>query len=134
MTLQTGKRKQRNKKGFLLLEVLISVAILSFSLVLIINSFSKSLRALELSENYFKANLLLSKKVFEIENNPKEFLEEGQSDGIFEDFGGKFSWWLEVEKIEEEKLSEVKLKVFWFQNKKEEALSIFTYFPYGLDY
>ncbi len=128
MILQTGKRKRRNKKGFLLLEVLISVAILSFGLVLIINSFSKSLRVSELSENYFKANLLLSKKLFEIENNPEGFLEERQSNGNFEDLGGRFSWQLEVEKIEEEKLSEVKLKVFWLQNKKEEALTIATYY------
>ncbi len=128
MTLQTGKRKRRNKKGFLLLEVLVSVALLSFGLVLIMNTFTRSLRSFELSDNYFRANLLLSKKLFEIENYPEEFLEEGQSDGSFEDFGGKFSWWLEVKKIEEEKLNEVKLKVLWLQNRKEEALTIATYY------
>jgi len=60
--LQTGKR---NNKGILLLEVLVSATILSVCFVFIISSFTRSIRAIGLSGDYFRAGLILEQGLYE---------------------------------------------------------------------
>jgi len=116
---------KRTNKGFLLLEVMISVAILSVSLVLILNSFMRSVRAMEFSEDYFRAGLLLEKKLYAVCNVE---IVEGSSGSTFSDFNNKFSWDLGVERLEEDSiLHKVDLKVSWNQGTSEHDISILTY-------
>ena len=116
MILLTGK----NKKGILLLEVLVSVTILSVCLVLIISSFTRSIRAIDLSEDYFRAGLLLEEKIFEVSYSD---IEEGFSEGKYSDF----SWAMDIAKAEEDFFHEVSLKFSWDQGSKEHDFAIFTY-------
>ena len=122
MMLLTGKRKN---KGFLLLEVMVSVTILSIALVLILNSFMRSVRAVDLSKDYFRAGLLLEEKMFEIYSDTD--IEEGISEDIFTGFDNRFSWALNVTKLEEEPLKEVDLKVLWDERNKKQSLPVLTY-------
>jgi prepilin-type N-terminal cleavage/methylation domain-containing protein len=118
----SGIGKIKNK-GFTLLEVMVSVTILSVCLVLILNSFIRSIRAEEHSRNYFRAGLLLEQKAYELANSG---IEEGFSEGSFEDFNNYFSWYADAQKIEE-RLSEVNIEVFWDEREVKHSLSLATY-------
>jgi len=103
---------------------MISVAILSVCLVLIAGSFVISLRAIELSKDYFRAGLFLEEKALELSSSD---IKEGFSKGLFSDFDKRFSWTLGIVKIEEESPHEVSLQVSWNQGVKKHGLSILTY-------
>ncbi len=122
MMLLIGKRKIN--KGFLLVEVMVSISILSIGLLLVLNSFMRSIKAIELSRDYFKAGLLLENKIYELSNKDTE---EGVLEGSFDDFNKRFSWNLDVRKIEESPLNEINLKVSWGGKDKEKDISISTY-------
>ncbi len=113
--------KKRSNKGFLFIELLISVLIMSIGLVAVLNSLIQSLRAIEYSSNYFQACLLLEDKAFEIYNSDKK---EGFSRGVF---NSKFSWELNVVTLEEIALNEVSLKVLWNDRNKEYDIFMATY-------
>lgn len=124
MILPIGKRKN---KGFLLLEVMVSITILCIGLVLILGSFMRSIRAIELSEDYFKAGLLLEEKIYEVHNSN---IEEGLSEGVFTNFRNRFSWNLTVEALigdDFEGLNEVALEVSWDQGGKKQSILAPTY-------
>jgi len=120
--LLTGKRQKC--EGFLLLEIMISVLILSIGVLLVLNSFVGLIRATELSKSYFKAGLLLEEKLLELYNSD---IEEGMSRREFSDFDNRFSWDLDVVKSEDGFCKEVSLKVLWCEKDKEKDLSVLTY-------
>jgi len=114
--------RQKNR-GFLLLEVMIGVAILSIGTLLILNSFMRPLRAIEFSRDYFKAGLLLEEKMLELYNSD---IKDGASRGVFSNFDDKFSWSLSVIKLEEDACNEVNLRILWQGKDKEEYLPAST--------
>lgn len=123
MMLLAGKRQK--DKGFLLLEIMVSISILSIGVVLVLSSFMEPIKVMELSRNYFKAGILLEKKLLELYNNG---IEEGVSMGEFSDFDNKFSWCLDVVRLEDDSsCREIKLKVLWRERGREKDLSISTY-------
>jgi len=116
MILLTGKKGKN--KGFLLLEMMVSVSILSFGIILILNSFIRPIRAMELSKDYFRAGLLLEQKMFELYNTD---VQEGISEGVFSDFNRKFSWDMEMGE------REIDLRVLWKERGEERELAVSTY-------
>ncbi len=120
--LLTGNR--RKCEGFLLLEIMISVLILSIGVLLVLDSFVDPIRATELSRNYFKAGLLLEEKLLELYNSD---IEEGILRGEFSDFDNRFSWDMDVIKLEDGFCKEISLKVLWREKDKEKDLSVLTY-------
>ena len=119
--LSTGN-KQKNG-GFLLLEIMISISVLSIGILLILNSFVSLIRSIELSKDYFKAGLMLEEKVTEVYNSD---IEEGLSGGEFSGFDNRFSWDMNVIESEDGSCKEVSLKVFWRERDKEKDLSVST--------
>lgn len=124
MMLLAGKRQK--DKGFLLFEIMISISILSLGITLILSSFISPIRAIEFSKNYFKAGILLEKKLLEFYNSG---IEEGVSMGEFSDFDNKFSWHMDAVRLEKNDFSckEVKLKVLWRERGREKDLSVSIY-------
>lgn len=120
--LLTGKRQKSS--GFLLLEIMISVSILSIGALLVLNSFVRPIRAVELSKDYFKAGLLMEGKLLELYNSS---IEEGLSRGEFSDFDNRFSWDMDAVRSEDGFCSEVNIRVLWRKKDKEEDLSVSTY-------
>ena len=114
--LLTGKN-QKNK-GFLFLELMISISILSIGVLFILNSFITPMRAMEFSKDYFKAGLLIEQKMFEFYNSD---FAQGVSKGVFSDFGNKFSWEIVVNE------KEMDLKILWKEKNKDADLTIATY-------
>ena len=121
--LLTGKKIKNS--GFLLLEVMISVSILSFGLLLILNSFMRPIMAVELSKDYFRAGLLLEEKMFEACNSD---IVEGLSKGTFSGFNNMFSWEMDVTGQEEGAFKEIGLRVLWKERAKEQQdMTVSTY-------
>ncbi|MCX5657340.1 MAG: hypothetical protein NTZ48_03835 [Candidatus Omnitrophica bacterium] len=54
-------------RGYILIETLVSVAVLSIGLMMVINAFSSSINALRTSRNYTHASILAEEKISEIE-------------------------------------------------------------------
>lgn len=121
MISPAGKKKN---KGFLLLEIMVSVGILSIGLVLILSSFMRLIRAIDVSEDYFRAGLLLENKIFEMQYSDTE---EGSKDGRFSDFESRFLWHSNVVRLEGDFLDEMNLEVSWNQGNKQKNMSIATY-------
>jgi len=116
----------KNKRGFLLYDVLLALAILSIGLVTVLRSFSTSLQAVRTSRDYFKATLLLEDKLWEMER--ENSLPPGISRSSFP--SSKFSWKVETSAIEEEEdmsLSAVKVTISWKEGKGEKDIELTTW-------
>jgi len=121
MTLLTGSKI----KGFLLLELMISIAVFSIAFVLILTSFVSSIRAMDFSKDCFRAGLLLECKIYEVYYVDRK---EDLSKGTFADFNKEFSWSLDIVSMEEDLLDEVLLKVFWNKRNIERDLTVVSLF------
>ena len=107
----------RYSKGFLLFEVMITVAVLSLGLVIIIHSFISCLNGTKAIVNYVDAGFYLERKMWDIEN--------GLEDVSGKD--GKYEWKLDRNVIEDTDLNEAVLSVSWDQNNIEKKLTLTTY-------
>jgi len=116
--------ERRKNRGFLLLEVMIGVAILSIGILLILNSFMRPLKAIEFSRDYFKAGLFLEEKMLELYNSD---IKDGILSGVFSGFGDRFSWDLNVIKSEKDACSEINLRILWQGKDKEGCLPVSAY-------
>lgn len=103
---------------------MVSAAILSVALVIILNSFVISARVIHLSGDSFRASLLLEEKLFELSNTD---VGEGLSAGDFDAPNNGFSWRLKVLGSEENAFREVRLRVLWKQSNREQEISVITY-------
>jgi len=89
----------KQNKGFLLLEVLLTVVLVSASVVYINHAFSSSLKAMSLTNSYREAFIFLDDKVFDIELNM--YLTEISSSSKEENFSNTlFLWDQEVTPLE----------------------------------
>lgn len=120
MIFLTGKKKH---KGFLLIEAMVSVSILAIGLLLILGSFTKTISVAKNSSNYFKAGLLLEKKMNELYSS---YTTASLSEGVFDDFGNEFSWYLNTSRPDEAMFREIELRVSWKEKNKEQFLSVST--------
>ena len=79
----------RTNRGFLLLEVMASIIIITGGLLFVMRVYSTARTALERSHTLFKNSLLLEEKVFDLEE--RGVVEEGKDTGHF---SGKndYSW------------------------------------------
>lgn len=127
------------KRGFTLIEIMISVAILSIGLILILQGFTHLLNILQISQDNLKATLLAENKMAELEIKAREGKE------VFpEDLGEKFEFedmdcvWkikfspveLEIEGIfdkEYEDLNEVEAIMSWKEGKRKGKVLLVTY-------
>ena len=77
----------RGERGFTLLEVIVALAILSVSVVAVIQGFAQGLRLLKLAGEHQHATLLADQKAREIVTPV-----EGREDGHDEETNGAFTW------------------------------------------
>ncbi len=108
---------EKNKKGFLLFEVMITVAVLSLGLVIIIHSFISCLNGTRTIVNYIDAGFYLEKKMWDIENGLEDTCGEDE----------KYKWKLDTNVIEDTDLSEAVLSVSWKQSNIKKELTLTTY-------
>lgn len=114
----------KSKKGFTLIEVLVATAILSISLVVLFHTFSKSIQAIRVSQDYITGKWLLERKIHEIEIG--EIAQETSEDyQMFTEPFTKFSWKIEVsEKMD---LNKVKYTVKLPNRSNNRKIQVVSY-------
>lgn len=123
--------KKERSKGALLIEVILTLSVLSVGLVLIIHSLISSLRAMVYTSGYSLAGLLAEDKMYTLLQEGS--IKEGLSDsGDFPEPYGDYHYELKTERIEEDSeqeefFNEVELKVIWSTGKKEREIIVTTY-------
>ena len=125
-----NRRSLRCCDGFTLIETLVAMAILSISLVLILQLFSSGLKSSRLSDNYTRAIFHAREKMEEI------LLDDHFIDMAMEgEFGDGFEWKaqtlrLEPDHEEEAKLPvdifSIKVDVSWHEGSQEKHFEIST--------
>lgn len=126
------------RKGFTLIELMLSVVILGFGLVIIIQSFLLSLNGLNISQNYIKALSFAQDKLTALELAAYE--NNGLLPGLAPESGKEhlgsreFTWVSEVKEIIEpdyltEELVQGCIKLNWKERNINRDISLANYFP-----
>lgn len=97
-----------NRRGFLLLEVIVSIVVVTAGLLFVVRAYSTSKQAIDRSGRMFMQSLLLENRMFYIEE-PGE-MEQGRTQG---DFGSlkEYQWSASIEPVEGYDLNKVTLDV-----------------------
>ncbi len=116
----------RNKKGILLLEVVIALTIAAVGMTVVSRSFATCIRALENTSDYNMAVLLADEVFWGLETKePDNWPQEGK----FEKYPS-FSWTQESKDREDLGLKDVKVKINWKRRNRVYTLTISTFLPY----
>ena len=118
---------RKNNAGFLLLEVILSVLIIGFVLMLVVRSYSVSLKACQVAGGLSRACGLLEDKIFDLDI--KGFsggIKEENDSGIFEGDPG-YAYNISVNPIgDTKKINKVDLQATW----KRHTISVWTYLKF----
>jgi len=113
-------------KGFLLLEVLVAVVVLSLGIVFVLNGFSSCLNAAGTSRDFIIASNLIEQKIFEYDVKPPDEIADKSGD-----FGREYkgySWELDTEELDELELAEAAFKVIWQTGRRKSSFDVVTYY------
>ncbi len=140
MILVIGSKDRGQKPGITLIEVMISISILSIGLVLVLQGFMYCLSGLRVSENNLKASLVAGNKMAQVQIQAKEDWDSFEN-GLSERFKVErleYDWETEVipvewEEAEEEvppsynDLNQLMASFTWEEGKRKGAISLITY-------
>lgn len=126
----SSRVKHNIQYGFTLIEVMISVAILSIGLVLILQGSTNLLNILRISENNLKVTLMAENKMAEAEISIKEnrniFLKDLNEEFQFDNV--QLKWEVSITLDEEnENLNKVEAVMFWQEGKRTGKIFLDTY-------
>ena len=111
----------KDNKGFLLLEVIVSIVIITSALLFVTRSYSVSKQAIERSRDLFKSGLLLEEEMFAFEE--KGEIGEGSKEG---EFSNNKDYFWKINAAPTANLNTVTLSVFR-RNNPQEVYSLYTY-------
>lgn len=137
----------RERKGFTLVEVMLSICILSIGLVLVLQGFTQSLNVLKISEDTLKATLVAENKMAEtfilakgdfgkLESGIRERFdfEQLECEWDVEADEVKIEWVMEeeepsfeLETEEQEKLYQINASLSWEEGRRKGTIPIVTY-------
>ncbi|MFH1246137.1 MAG: prepilin-type N-terminal cleavage/methylation domain-containing protein [Candidatus Omnitrophota bacterium] len=117
-------------KGFLLLEVMLAVTILSVGMALVLRSYVSALNAVKISQDFFAAGLLLEEKLWQKEEEKAGSQEPSVAgeQGNFSTPWDRFSYLVEFEKEENTPdLYKTNSSVSWQNKKKTHSILCVSY-------
>jgi len=140
--MQNQNENKTENKGFTLLEIVVAMAILSISIVTILQLFSGALGSIKVSDDYLRATILAQNKLNELESQYATFVDDK---GVFEE-DNRYHWDLSVENYDlvnlhpqfenleiDNKASEfpiivnkISLKVHWKTERRNRVMEIVT--------
>lgn len=126
----SSKLKRKLNRAFSLLEVIITVAILSTAIVFIFQAFTTVLASSKFSQNITHACLLAEEKLLDIEQRQKESTALLDPDSGIQRIGVQdFKWDFVRSQLPNSNLIEVTFTVSWQENvrKKEYSIKFLTY-------
>jgi Tfp pilus assembly protein PilE len=115
--------KKRNQ-GFLLMEVLFCIAIISSGIVLIFESYRTVIKALALSHDYVQATMLLEKKYIAVHDTLSFESDRADAGGLFTLRHNT------LPSMEERAPQWNQIIIAWNRNAKESALETWCAVPY----
>ena len=124
------------RKGFTLLEIMVSISILSFGLILILQGFSKSLNAIKISQNNLKSALLADEKMTEflinIRQDKSHFARSSDGESTLDSL--EFNWKL-ISKPEEgnKDLNKALAYISWREGTRKGKFPLITYIRIPID-
>lgn len=128
------------KRGYLLLEAVVSIAVVAIGLAVILRSFASSLRASKISQEYFIASSLLNDTMSSLEekvklnvrvNKPWLDGSEAINGEEVESAGIKYHLDVEIKPLEGlDNLSTVSALISWDNGKRKERMRADTFLPY----
>jgi type II secretory pathway pseudopilin PulG len=136
-------KRQATKSGYILVETLVSVAILSLGLILVLRAFSSQISVLRTAKNYTHAQFLLEEKFSELEQEVPLDVDKwkGETGSFYietdpeksELFRNNFTWKVEIDWLKDEigllNIVEVKVTVSWVELNVARELVGLTYMP-----
>jgi general secretion pathway protein I len=112
-------------RGFTLLEVLISLAIIAIVLITCLRAQNQSIRLYQLSRDLTIATILARQKMGEIEL--AGFPELGEEEREFEDAFPEFTWRQRVSETPFEEARRVDLSIVWKEGIRERSVDVIAY-------
>ncbi len=117
-------RSLRCRSGFMLLEVILAVLLLSIGLSAVIEGLSRCIAAAASIQNYHVAETLLANKSYEFVSEKPDDVERG--DGSFSDYP-QFRWERTFESTEQEGLWLQTITVTWMEKGRPSTDSVAQY-------
>jgi len=108
----------------MLLEVVLSIFIISVGIVFVINSFITSIKAFKVSKLYLDALYRIEEKMWEYEERGE--IEETSDSGEFKDYKDA-AWNIEAEEVEDFPLNKVTLNVTLKDDSRKRGFTLVTY-------
>lgn len=109
----------------MLLEVILSVFVVTVGVVFVINSFITSIKAFKVSKIYVEALYLIEQKLWDYEEKGK--IEEGRDSGRFNDYKNA-EWEIQAKEVEDLPLCETTAEVVMKEENTKRRFEITTYF------
>ncbi|MFH1779499.1 MAG: type II secretion system protein [Candidatus Omnitrophota bacterium] len=118
--------------GYLLLEAIVSIAVIAIGLAIILRSFASSLRASKISEEYLVASSILKDKMWELERKarPEPEGEGGLTESETTEQIPNSNYILDIKVKESDSLNEVKATISWQSGNRNEKIEVVTYLKY----
>ncbi|KPK39575.1 MAG: hypothetical protein AMJ78_08295 [Omnitrophica WOR_2 bacterium SM23_29] len=124
------KNLSRNK-GYLLLEAIVSIAIIAIGLAIILRSFTSSLRASKISQEYLIASYILKDKIWELEEKANRESGLIESEATEQIPNTNYTLESKIKRItESDPLNEVKATISWQSGNRNEKIEVVTYLKY----
>lgn len=121
---KTQDAKRKTHKGFTLIEIMVTTAILAFGIVMIYEAFFISLDSFNYCLNHLDAQLWLDEKIWQAQDSLRQngILNPGQMRGEFMNRNKRFSWDMSydlIEQLEKFNLYRLNLVISWQEGKRK---------------
>ena len=121
-------KSNKKSKSFSLIEILITIAILSSAVVFIYRAFTASLSAARFSQNMTLASFLAEDKLWEIEESQRNKFTPPATKGEAILGNRKFTWDYEISKTDDPALTQLEFNISWPEKRTNEyIMNFFTY-------
>lgn len=122
-------RRAGRRRGFTLLEVIVSLAVMGVGLVAVLEAFSAGLRLSLQDEFLTTATFLAAGKMEEVMK--ETYITPGTDEGDFGDEFPDFTWTVEIADSRIEELELVTVVVYWDVANRSDQLMLTTALPYN---
>lgn len=122
-------RRAGRRRGFTLLEVIVSLAVMGVGLVAVLEAFSAGLRLSLQDEFLTTATFLAAGKMEEVIK--ETYITPGTDEGDFGDEFPDFTWTVEITDSQIEELELVTVVVYWEVANRADQLVLTTALPYN---
>jgi hypothetical protein len=116
-----------SRRGYILLETLLAVAVVSTGLAAVLAGFRVSLAAARRAETVTVATLLAEGKMAELRAIPPEII--GASEGDFGEAQPAYRWRADIRPVPQRNFYAIVLEVWWLEGGQERSVALASLLP-----